>query len=99
VRNFSCLVFSLISLSLPASKHAVFPKCWEEPVLYCQKHLGYKLRAISVSEHFLLILPFFLEGGVALHERLVGSRAGGTDEQTVFLRVTGVLQLRLARCP
>jgi hypothetical protein len=32
----------------------------------------HKLRAISVSEHLLLILPFFLGGGVALHERLVG---------------------------
>src|ERR1700736_3328175 len=34
--------------------------------------LWHKLRAISVSEHLLLILPFFLGGGVALHERLVG---------------------------
>src|SRR5262249_8253925 len=34
--------------------------------------LGHKLRAISVSEHLLLILLFFLGGGVALHERLVG---------------------------
>jgi hypothetical protein len=34
--------------------------------------LRHKLRAISVSEHFLLILRFFLGGGVALHERLVG---------------------------
>jgi transposase IS116/IS110/IS902 family protein len=34
--------------------------------------LRHKLRAISVSEHFLLILLFFLGGGVALHERLVG---------------------------
>ena len=32
----------------------------------------HKLRAISVSEHLLLILLFFIGGGVALHERLVG---------------------------
>jgi hypothetical protein len=34
----------------------------------------HKLRAISVSEHILLILRFFLGGGVALHERLVGEK-------------------------
>ena len=34
----------------------------------------HNMRAISVSEHLLLILPFFMRGGVALHERLVGNR-------------------------
>jgi len=32
----------------------------------------HNMRAISVSEHLLLILPFFMRGGVALHGRLVG---------------------------
>jgi len=40
---------------------------WEMP---CLAH-RHNMLSISVSEH-LLILPFFMRGGVALHERFRG---------------------------
>jgi hypothetical protein len=41
--------------------------------------LRHKIRVISVSEHLLLILRFFIGGGVALHERLVLQWNDGQD--------------------
>jgi hypothetical protein len=41
-----------------------------------------------VSQHFLLILLFFLGGGVALHERLVGLAGIASSSVTEGLKLT-----------
>jgi hypothetical protein len=43
-----------------------------------------------VSEHLLLILPFFIGGGVALHERLVGN--------TIWLPFVGQHASKFSQC-
>ena len=46
--------------------------------------LRLKMRTTSVPEHLLLILLFFMRGGVALHERLVGRVPPKATETTMI---------------
>jgi hypothetical protein len=61
--------------------------------------LRHNRRAISVSEHLLLILRFFLGGGVALHERLVGTQIERSFDRIIYhLGLTLIVPKCVLKC-